>query len=351
MKRTLLVLGVLATAQLAAPTAAAEPQLIDDWRKAGPPDDNDPPHAKGQLSPAAAQRLVAAIDQAWKDGRPLRARGDALEWIVDNLRLVFLRPETQQVPGMLGSRDDLRKNWDLVHRIDVLGGRSVGAHQLLLVITHVTWNIYTDEYDPTALAVALRPDGKVTDVIALTYGFGDACGAERRAFRLEEGGLRVEYELQLEGALCVFASPPSNPLPEGAPPDDECCAVREGDTTFLALGDDGSLQTKRQTRLSLSGQFVDSTTDEEILVEDGLRWPVRLGYRPKARTLWKELRIISRDGKSGAIQAKFPNSRVTYTLKISADGKSLTSVGSDGSKPQRFDWIPLRTRWARNPPR
>jgi hypothetical protein len=345
----MLLLGFAAMAAVAPPAHAAEPRVIDDWRSIGPPEVGANPGAKGILSPAAAERLVRAIDEAWSSGRPLRARGDTLEWIVDNLRLVFLRPDTQQVPGMLGSREDVRRNWDHVHRIDVLGGRVVGGHQMLLVIAHVAWNIYTDVYDPTVLAVALRPDGRVTDVIPLTYGFGDACGAEHRAFRVEDEGLRVEHEWQGEGVLCVFAPP--IPLPITSPPEDECCAVREGDTTLLDLGGDGRFQTKRQTRLSLSGQFVDSRTDEEILVEDGLRWPVRLGYRSKPKAPWKELRFVSRDPKSGVIVARFVNSKVDYTLTMAADGKSLTSVGSDGSKPQRFDWIPLRTRWSRSPDR
>jgi hypothetical protein len=337
----MLLLALAAAVATGSRATAAEAEVIDDWRKVGAPDGN-PPQAKGQLGLAAAERLVRAIDEAWLSGRPMRARGDTLEWILDNLRLAFLLPDTQEVPRMLGSRDAMRRNRDLIRRIDVLGGRVVEGHQLLLVVTHVTWNIYTEQYDPTVFAVALRPDGKVTDLIALTYGFGDACGAERRAFQLEDAGLRVENELQGEGSLCV-ETPPA-----GTPPYDECCAVREGDTTLLTLGEDGRFQTKRQIRLSLSGQFVDSTTDEEILVEDGLRWPVRLGYRSKPKTPWKELKIVSRDPRSGAILAKFPNSKTTYTLTIAADGKSLTCAGSDGSKPQRFGWIPLRERWRRD---
>jgi hypothetical protein len=329
-----MLLAFAATAAFSLPAAAGEPPLIDDWRKVGPPEVGEKLQAKGTLSPAAAEKLVAAIDQAWKSGRPLRVRED-MTWIADNLRYAFAKDSDLPAPRTMGTPEDRERERDRLRRIDVLGSRSVGAHHLLLAVAHVDYDIYGENFAPVALAIVLRSTGEVTDLAVLTQTFGDACGSVDRKYRVEPAELRVAHMDFYEGRLCTEASS-----------DDDCCSVAEGATTGLAVGSDGRFHA-RPRRSTLSGQFADAATGEEILIEDGGK-ALRLGYRAKVKTPWKKLKIVSSDRKLGVVVVQFEKSRVTYTLTVGEDGRSLVSAGSDGSKPQRFGWVPLRERWRRD---
>ena len=324
MNRTSRGIGLAIVAALALPAAAGALDVIDDWRKVGPPDVGDRPAARGTLAPAAADELVAALDRTWRSGTALRARGDQLEWVVDNLRYAFLPASGLPAPPTMGERDEIERNRDRIRRIDLLGRRSGRSHDLLLVVAHVAYEIYEGTYDPVALAVVLGRDGRVTDLAVLNHDFGDACYSAHRGYRVEPQWLRVVHEVQHEGVLCADAAP-----------DDDCCSVSQGATTELEVGTDGRFQA-RVRRLTLTGQFADAKTGEELRIEDSGEKALRIGYRAKAKTPWKALQIVSSDRKLGVVVAKFPKSAVTYTLTIAEDGRSLVSAGSDGSKAQRF---------------
>lgn len=202
-----------------------------------------------------------------------------MAWIVDNLRYAFVPASWLPAPITMGTPADRQEAGSMLRRIDVLGRRPAAGHELLLVATHVAYDVSAGDFGAAALGVVLRPDGKVTDVAVLTHGYGDACAATRRTVQPTEAGLRVRQEDMWEGALCIFAPP----LPDGAVPEDECCSVLEGGTSELSVGRDGRFQVK-QTRLNLSGQFADPATGEEILIEDGWREALRLGYRNRAKS-------------------------------------------------------------------
>jgi hypothetical protein len=333
----MLLLALAAAVATGARATAAEPEVIDDWRRVGPPDAGAAPKAKGILSPAAAEALVTAIDQAWRSGAPLRARDD-MAWILDNLRYAFVPASGLPAPRTMGTPQDREREKDRLRRIDVIGSRPVSGHHLLLALAHVDYDIYGETFAPVALAIVLRPDGAVTDLAVLTQTFGDACTAVERKFRVEPTELRVSHKDLFEGRLCTDASA-----------DDECCSVSEGSTAELAVGPAGRFQI-RLRRLTLSGQFADAATGEEILIEDNGK-ALRLGYRAKAKAPWKHLKIVSSERKLGVVVVQFEKSRVTYTLTVAEDGRSLVSAGSDGSKPQRFVWIPLNDRYRREPER
>jgi hypothetical protein len=338
-----MLLLALATAVAAGSRAtAAEAEVIDDWRKVGAPDLGAKLVVKARLTPAAAEKLVAAIDEAWRRPPAQRPRADGRVWIVENLRYAFLGADGRPTPLAMGGADAQRRDRELLRTIEILGSRPSGGHTLLLLLVHSAYDESGDAYGPSALGVVFGANGKVTDVAALTYGFGDACYADSTTLRVDAARLHVADRSLAEGVLC------REPID---PEDQDCCTVDEGSSFDLEVGLDGRFVERGRRHLKLSGQFEDPKTAEEIRIEEGLREQLRLGYRARAGIAWKAMKIVSVDRAHGVLVAKFEKSPVIYTLTLAEDGRSLASAGSDGSKPQRFVWIPESDRYRREPKR
>jgi hypothetical protein len=332
----MLLLALAAVVATGSRATAAEAEVIGDWRKVGAPDANAPPHSNGQLSPAAAERLVAAIDQAWRSGQALRARGDAQEWIIENLRYAFVPASGLPAPSTLGPPEVRRAASDLLRRIDVLGVLSIGSHDLLVVDVHVAFYEPAGGYEPATVGIVLDANGGVIDLALLAWTFGDGGQADVRAFRFAGSALRLTETRTALGNLCREADA------EGE------CTYTEGATIDVEVDRVGRFVETRRRPLNLGGQFVDRATNEEMRIEDAGREGVLVTYRAKGGIPWKALRTTSADRERRVLSAKFEKSPVTYTLRLAEDGRSLVSTGSDGSKPQRFEWIPPRERWRRD---
>lgn len=314
MKR--LLLGCLLAAFVGAPALAAEPPLIDDWRKVGPPDGDDPPHAKGQLSPAAAQRLVAAIDRAWKDGRTLRAREERADTI-QSLLLGFRGapdPAPSRAPG----------SGAIPKEIAVIGQLPVGRQALLLLEVRVDYFEPAGDYLESTLSVLIDAGGEVTDIAVVADGSGDGCYWTHRSFAVRGAVLDVADEHSEDGELC-----------QGDPDAVACCEAVVGVRFELTPGASGRFVERSRRPSNPAGRYVDPATNEQLLVEvssDG----ARVGYRGAGGGSWRPLRISSFDRRRGVLAATFAKSPVVYTLTGAPDGRALVSAGSDGSKPQRF---------------
>jgi hypothetical protein len=334
--RTTRIAGLAALAALLLPAAAPALDVIDDWRKVGPPDGENPPHAKGQLSPGAAEKLVAAIDVAWRSGRPLHVREDSNSWVIDNLRHAFVPESGLPAPVTMGPPEARLAAGDLLRRIDVLGVRSAGAHLLLVADVHVAFYEPAGGYEPATVGVVFDGQGGVVDLALLAWSFGDGGQADVRSCRIEGTALRVTETRTALGLLAQDGDA------EGEYP------YEEGTTIDLAVGPAGRFVESQRRPLNLGGQFVDRATNEEIRIEDAGREGLLVIYRARAGIPWKAMKILSVDRRKRAITAKFEKSAVTYTVTLADDGRSLVSAGSDGSKPQRFAWIALSERWRRD---
>jgi hypothetical protein len=334
----MLLLALAAAVSSGARATAAEPEVIDDWRKVGPPDVGAQLLVKGRLTPAAAEKLVAAIDDACRLPSAQRPRADGRAWIIENLRYAFQGGDGRPAPSTMGPPDSQKRDRALLRQIDVLGSRASAGNTLLLLLVHSAYDESGDGYGPAAIGVVLGAGGKVTDVAALTYAFLDAYFLDARTLRVDASTLHVVDRTDTEGQLCSGQSDP----------DDEACAVTEGQSFDLEVDRAGRFVERQRRRLTPSGQFEDPKTAEEIRIESGLRDRLQVGYRAKSGEPWKPMKLLSADRVHGVLLAKFERSPVTYTLTLTEDGRSLTSAGSDGSKPQRFEWIPLRERSRRD---
>lgn len=336
MKKTILLLGLAATAALAPASRAAEPQIIDDWRKVGPPELGETPRAKGTLSPGAAAALVAAIDQAWRGGQPLHARGDAQEWVIENLRFAFQGQDGRERPPAMGPPEAEAAARALLRRVDVLGVRLAGAHRLLIADVHVAFYVPAGGYEPATLGIVLDERGKVLDLGILAWTFGDGGQADVRSVQIVASALRLTETRTAFGNLCREGDA------EGE------CTYTEGATIDVDVSPTGRFVETSRRPLNLGGQFVDRATDEEIRIEDAGREGMLVTYRAKAGIPWKAMKLLSADPTRRALTARFERAPVTYTLTIAADGKSLVSAGPAGGKPQRLQWIGLQERWRRD---
>jgi hypothetical protein len=336
--RSARLIALAAFGALLLPAAAPALDLIDDWRKVGPPDAENPPHAKGLLSAAAAEKLVASIDRAWRSGQPLRARGDRLEWVLDNLRYFQLGADGEAAPPAAGPADTRLRERERLRQVQVLGVRGAGGHALLLLQAAVAYDESGDVYTDATFGCVLAADGSVRDVAVLTWGWGDGGYIDGRTASLGGRVLTVADVTAGPGELCELERVQT----------EDGCMVPEGQDYDLEVDRAGRFTEGARRRISLTGQFVDPATDEELRVDDDGAGAVRVAYRGKRKANWRSMKVVSADRKGGVIKAKFQGA-VTYTLTLAGDGRSLVSAGSDGSKPQRFGWIPPARRYERNP--
>jgi hypothetical protein len=153
------------------------------------------------------------------------------------------------------------------------------------------------------LLLSTKPDGTVVEPVVVAQG--------------RKAKLKVERDGALQVALSeVF---PDVDIPEGA-----VLAAKQR----FEVGADCRVQRGPLEREGLSGKAVDAATREQLFIEDdGAR--LRVWYRTvKSPVLpeWKELEATRGEG---AVIVRFAKGKPPYTLKWSADRKTLSSTAAD----------------------
>jgi hypothetical protein len=193
---------------------------------------------------------------------------------------------------------------------------------------------------PQAHAAIVDHAGKVSDIRPVADAWGDGgAGMETKAI-FKDGRFTVSEDGH---------APPSW-RPEGMPGAQDCSEIdctpgQDHAVVFrfsyeLAAGPGGRFVQQKRVEHTLTGDYRDPATLEELRLDEYDDGEVRAGYRRNAQAPWMPVRLVKLDRQARQVVVRFASSATTYVLTVDAAGATLVSKGSDASKAQKFVGIP-----------